>query len=384
MSDDFKRKLEAYEKGELSGVELKAFEQELEKLEQYQEILDTSDDKDYSIPGTDVNKQRNILRRGKWIARLQTAFIALMMFILLTIVTSIITSIYYGWGSPDRVEVLGEIIDHTLTVTDPYGDFGGTSMEAGPYFTMTATRDINKQVGDETVQVGEMDIKFIFSLMGTPERKNVDRSSQHQLAFSYPHAGPDLESDWTMLENIPEGTVVSAFISFDELMETKEVFDVMENKNLELLWLAVDTGVETNEWNDGFISSPIGFPTYPIWHDDDMILDSREEEKGWFGSKIVSEGYSSPEYREGDTDILHDQFLKTLHFLSDHERKVKQLYFGPLDLEERIHFLEENGMRHYGIVITGPTKEVLHLKDESWVNVLQIDEIGFWNWHDRQ
>ena len=124
------------------------------------------------------------------------------------------------------------------------------------------------------------------------------------------------------------------------------------------------------------------FQTVPIWHDDDMILDSREEEKGLFGSRIVSEGHSSPDYSEDDQEIFHKQFLKTLNFLKDHERQANKLYFGELDLSKRIDFLEKNGVKHYGIVITGPTKEVLKLKEEAWVGDLEVDEVGFWNWND--
>ena len=40
MNNEFKRKLEAYEKGELSDGELEDFEKELEKLESYQEFLE--------------------------------------------------------------------------------------------------------------------------------------------------------------------------------------------------------------------------------------------------------------------------------------------------------------------------------------------------------
>ena len=40
MSNEFKRKLEAYENGELSDSELEEFEKELEKLEKYQEYLE--------------------------------------------------------------------------------------------------------------------------------------------------------------------------------------------------------------------------------------------------------------------------------------------------------------------------------------------------------
>jgi len=53
----------------------------------------------------------------------------------------------------------------------------------------------------------------------------------------------------------------------------------------------------------------------------------------------------------GDPDILHEQLLKTLHFLEKHEKKVQDIYDGwELNLEERLEFLDVNGINHYGIV----------------------------------
>lgn len=42
--------------------------------------------------------------------------------------------------------------------------------------------------------------------------------------------------------------------------------------------------------------------------------------------------------------------------------------------------MEEHGINHYGVVITGPTEEILKLKKESWIKEIRIDEIRFWNW----
>lgn len=66
--------------------------------------------------------------------------------------------------------------------------------------------------------------------------------------------------------------------------------------------------------------------------------------------------------------------------MKQHERKANKLYNGDLNLENRIDYLTENGFYHYGIVITGPTKEVLSLKDEPWIHHIEIDEVSLWNW----
>ena len=60
--------------------------------------------------------------------------------------------------------------------------------------------------------------------------------------------------------------------------------------------------------------------------------------------------------------------------------KLTIFYFEKLDLSKRIKYLESNGFQHYGVVITGPTKEVLKLQEETWVGELVVDEVSFWNW----
>ncbi|UFT99575.1 anti-sigma factor [Radiobacillus kanasensis] len=378
MSEEFKRKLEAYEKGQLTQQEIEEFEKELDRYEQYQESLMEEKQGDTN-EGLDERKQKRVLRRGKWKARIQTALTALLMVIVFYIVSSVLTSIYYAWGTPDRTDVYRNVIDHTLTVTNPYGYMGGTSVDVQPFFRMEATRELNKSVGHDTFQIGEMKVDFLFSMMGVVEEESYGKQSQNIPTFLYPGSNIGVDSQWDRLERLPEGTVVSAYLSFNKLIGTREVFDQFEDNDMDVLWLAVDTGVESPSESDGVISFPLGFPSFPIWHDDDMILHSREEKKGHFGG-VVSESYSSPESSTDDVEVYHKQFLKTLSFLEDHEKIVSKLLFGELDLSDRIAYLEENEVKHYGVVITGPTKEVLKLQEEPWIGNIEVDEVGFWNW----
>lgn len=382
MSEDYKRKLDLYEKGELTGIELEEFELELEKLEKLQETLEENQKMKVTSSAISDKKMQRIMRRSKWKARLQTAFSALGLLLLLTIVSTLLTSVYYSWGKPDRMDVFRNVIDYTLTVTDPYGYIGGTSMGANSFFGVKATRDLNKVVGRETKMVGELEVNFLFSKMSDTVRDEFDSGSQVKPSFAFPANRRGDGSDWKKLESLPEGTVVSAYVSFDKLLDTNDVFKRFEGKDLDLIWLAVYTGVEAKQMeNEGYIRLPIGFPRAPIWHEDDMIIDSREVEKGLFGSQIISESSSSPDYSENDQNVFHKQFLKTLNFLKDHEEKAnKIIIFEQLGLSKKIEYLKKNGIQHYGVVITGPTKEVLKLKDESWVRYLVVDEVEFWNW----
>ena len=151
MSDEFKRKLEAYQNGELSGAKLEVFEKELDKLEVYQEFLQENERKD-TIPKTNVvndKKQKKILRRGKWQARFQTALTVFRhCFIAFTSGELLYLRLYITHrGEPDRVDVYRNVVDHTLTVTNPYGYLGGSSTNTKPYFGLEATRELKQSGG---------------------------------------------------------------------------------------------------------------------------------------------------------------------------------------------------------------------------------------------
>lgn len=379
MSDEFKKQLQLYEDGELQGEELTEFENELAKLEQYQNNLE-QDETEHTQPHINEKQQKGILNRSKWKARIQTAFTALGILIILLIVSATLTGIYFSIGKTNRMDVFRNVVDQTLTVTNPYGDMGRSSTSSGAFFNLTLTRDMDKTVGHEQISVSELEIPFFFSFMMVPKINNYYNTKQNSPPFIYPEPEVVAYPEWNQLENLPEGTVVSAYVSFNELLDTGDVFNIFLERDLDISWFAVDAG-EQDLRDHGIVFDPIGFPASPIWHEDDMIQDYSEEEKGGWFSGTTSTGSTSPEYEVGNTEMLHTQFLKTLMFLQGHEGKFNKLYRGhKLELQEQIDYLEKNGINHYGIVITGPTKEVLKLKEVEEISALEIDEVEFWNW----
>lgn len=52
-----------------------------------------------------------------------------------------------------------------------------------------------------------------------------------------------------------------------------------------------------------------------------------------------------------------------------------------LELSKRISFLEKNGVKTYGMVVTGPKVEVEKLMRHEKVRKLKVGEARLWNWH---
>ena len=184
------------------------------------------------------------------------------------------------------------------------------------------------------------------------------------------------------MEKLPEGTVAEAFISLDKLYEVDEILEKLENRDFKPIWFAVDVGCEKEE----FINNLIGFPYQTLWNDTYWALDSITEEeiseKEMWGSKVVTEIRSSPDIDSyGDGEIRTENFMENLKYLQEYEEMANEVTpFGDLDLNNKISYLEKNGVRIYGLVITGPSKEILKLKEEEWATNIKVGEVRFWNW----
>ena len=53
-----------------------------------------------------------------------------------------------------------------------------------------------------------------------------------------------------------------------------------------------------------------------------------------------------------------------------------------LNLDKRYQYVKDNGVKVYGIVITGPSKELLKLQNSPHVRYATLGDIEIWNWFD--
>jgi hypothetical protein len=97
---------------------------------------------------------------------------------------------------------------------------------------------------------------------------------------------------------------------------------------------------------------------------------------------VVSKSFSSPVLETyGSADLRNQNFLNTLNLLKEYEKMANRIAGkGDLRLQERIDYLNQNGIGIYGAVATGPSKEILKLKNEPWISGIIVGEVRFWNW----
>lgn len=396
MSEEFKEKLRRYGEGTLADEDRDEVERELEKMEAYQAYLDElmgeekpASEEEKSIkfgkgkrnrPG----KEKKIIRRGKWKARISNTLTVISAFLIFLIVSSIITAVFYGTG--ERGETYRDVVSSAIAVSQP-NTIVHLSSDSGPFFSMNLQGEIIKQIGDARINVGDYSMKFllgwprIYSYSWTYERSGTGNYFIYPTESQSAENRMDDSSEWEKLEKLPEGTVGEAYLSFEQFFTTDELLKKFQHKNLELLWFAADTGPRTQE---PVINDPLGFPSTPIWHADDMKVTQESKKKwGWFGGGTSRTSVSPSVDSYGDGELRNANFLKTLHLMQEH-KSIANKVIPFIDLDDSISYLEKNGVRLYGAVVTGPVKELLKLKEEKWVSNIHVEEVRLWNWQDRE
>lgn len=415
MSEEFKQRLKDYADGNLSDEEKMEVEREMEKLEEYQAYLDemmdnTSSNSNIAMhkraddqTGLSPKKEKRIVRRGKWKARISNTLTVISVFLVVSILSSIGTALFYDVGDPSRNNKYRDAIASAISISQPNIDVRLNS-QGKVFFMQEVYGDIDKKVGTERVTVGEYTVNFLFGLpsvdvdwkegssgtsqifyrpknksetsSATQEENNKEKLKEAKAGSSSAKSG-----DWSRLEKLPEGTVAEAYVSFNRFFSTDELLKQFENRNMEPVWFAVDTGPNDRFGDhDGIITDPVGFPSYPVWHHDDLTVTSYQEEKrGWFG-KIVSSGGHYPSIDTyGDGELRNEHFIKSLRLLQQYELIANRV--APfIDVDASLAYVEQNGVRLYGAVITGPVKELLTLREVPWVHDLRVGEVRLWNW----
>ncbi|MFD0715999.1 anti sigma factor C-terminal domain-containing protein [Paenibacillus sp. GCM10027626] len=409
MSEQFKKQLKAYAEGKLSDEERAAVEQEIEKMEAYQSYLDEvmgSDERRGEGSGSSESSgpsrpsgQRRVIRRGKWKARIVNVLSVLAVLLVLAIVSSVITGIFYGTGKPARIETYRDVVASAVAVSQPNVTVSSTG-SGSAFFSMDLTGKLNKRVGDGQVRMGEFSMKFLMNHPVSVAWPVSNGGNGGNGGFYYPVKvpldpgerqkrnkwGDDRldHNEWAKLDKLPEGTVAEAFLSFNQFYTTDELLQKLQPLNMDPVWFAADTGFDPAERGGNAVTDPLGFPYYPLWHAEDFTMTHYEEQKtGWFG-KVVTSGGSYPALDAyGDGKLRNENFVNTLQLLQQYKAiTAKAAPF--LNVDQALQYIEQNGVRLYGAVVTGPVKELLKLRDAAWVSHLQVGEVQLWNWNERE
>lgn len=158
--------------------------------------------------------------------------------------------------------------------------------------------------------------------------------------------------------------------STTSFMESSQLIDSLKKYNIDILWMPLYTG----EFVD---YDPSG------WSGDDNIImvseiigltGGKEHDENYYESMLIN--------RLDEKSVIESEklMLKNMEELLKKSESYYEQFLGLGNLEQKYQYLNEEGFIVYGAVVTGPTKELLKLKDVSFIQGEQLGEVELWNW----
>ncbi|ELK44032.1 anti-sigma factor [Brevibacillus agri] len=379
--DDREQKLLAYLRGDLTGEEAKRLGEELADDEEYGKRLERlllgeeqgTDGKQEAAPGLSEARQRAIVRRGKWKNRLTTSFYAFAIPCLAGVLLLFVN----GWVGRLMHDDLFRVARDMVNFTQPGVSVGSSGSQVGLLYG-SIDMELREQVGNEAKSAGRFrSTNVLWNVSARPEWTGGVR--EQKLFFRYPLSAGEPEEDtsflrtpaWTTLEKLPEGTVSQLAISFDSFLTYEQYVELVSRHvssyNQETVWFAVDTGVEVKQV-DGEAGNLLLGPG-EVWGFAERELD--------YGT--------APIQVNGEGERRMAAFMGEMKYLTEQKSLARDMGYALLSggnpqLEERYRYLQEKGVRIYGAVLTGPTKELLRLKEEKSITAAFVGKIDWWNW----
>ncbi|KXZ20773.1 anti-sigma factor [Bacillus nakamurai] len=357
MNEEFKKRFYQYKNGEMSDQEMAAFEEELEKLEVYQELIENEmqDDRQWDV-SISPEKQRAILSYGKRKSYLRISVLAVISTLMILPLCTLGSYLYYGLGGKESTgNQLMETAAVTVAITMPnvLVDTSGLKSQV-KLFGMNTEFPLQKQIGTKTKSVGGERVDMFLDTVKPPAVNYYDLDvTQANHYFAHPSGLKERTVDKAgqTLKKLPEGSVAEVYLSYDRAYPSTEIYSRFKSYDVKFLWNAVET--EKN-LKDSPYAEPLGFPGK-----DSKMLSSFET--------------------QGQTD--REQFINALEYMSRHKKWVHVISKRKdMNLDNRINYVDRHGMNVYGSVITGPTKEIERLLKNKAVKAANIGEVELWNW----
>lgn len=275
---------------------------------------------------------------------------------------TLLTYGYYAFGG--KANKLIDVAVKTIYITEPNTSLEEMEIEDEiGFFSMNIFFDVFKRIGKEDYKAADYDIYFALDQPSFP-KKNVylerplpELPSAETESLVYPKNSITFqkEREWNILKQLPDGTVAEVYLSLSDVMEPEELEDIIP-ADMEIRWLAVDSGIEKKAVDsEGIPIGPIGYP-----------------------AQIDTSTWSPFNGRESNAKV----FLEILSLLEKNEQVAETVARAKsLEIGERLAYIEENGIKVYGAVVTGPTPQLRELEQIKEIRAMKVGEVKLWNWN---
>lgn len=326
---------------------------------------------------TDWNqtKEERVLRRYHFLLTFRILRIALILFFIY-VLYSIIISIGYNYSSKgNKLNAYAQLaIDWQYPGV--LSEFTIPNADISPLLTQTTSVPMIHQVGRKEETIGEFQVrKPLFTGLTDVQYEFYHKRDRPNFDFwlpSHPETGAKsvIEDDstvWETLGKIHQGTVADLAFSTKEFLSPEEIFTLLTNYDLEVKWMPIYMGefkLFTENWYGNSESIAV---------DSWGLTEGKQYDDNY---QLISNLFLARNNVEENQKLMIENMKKVYQ----DDPKLAEKVFNTSHFEERIQFLEDNGFMVYGAVVTGPSKELLKLKELNEIGGVQLGKVQLWNW----
>lgn len=313
---------------------------------------------------------------------LQTIRILFLVFIIFAVYKMTISIIYDQTTIGKRTAYYQQLaIDWTypeLSTTL----LSNSQQEITPFLTQKISMPLVKPVGKSDEVVANLSLrKPVFTAFTTVE---IDRFIPHNdtdslFQFDLPIdprtdqvlTGQNSPEVWQTLEKLHDGHVANMAFSVDDYYTPSELIELLSNYDLDILWMPLYMG-ELQKFSEGGSGGEDG-QTLSI-HQPWGLASAREIDEDFMGGALASV------LDQDSIDVSEQAMLENMEKMLNKNRKTAERLLNTKNLQKRFDYVQKEGFRAYGAVVTGPVKELLKLKELEEIRGAQLGDIKPWNW----
>lgn len=325
-------------------------------------------------------KEKKILRRYRFTLTLRIIRVAFIVLFVYWAYMMVVTISYQQSTKGEKLAAYSQlVVDWQYPgVSSEFGAFH--NVDISPFLTQTTSISLYRKIGKDQKDVGHFNVKKpLFRNVTYVNYEFYQKSDKPEFNFwlpIHPETGKQLEANehsgvWETLEKIHEGTVADLAFSTKKYMSQEELFLLLDDYDVDVVWMPVYMG-ELDIFSEGWWGSENSISVYPWGLTNGRDFDSDYQNR--------SKMYPSKENIEAIERLMIDNMKR----LYNDDPKLTEAIFRTRHFQERIEYLEQNGFKVYGAVVTGPTKELLRLQELEEIQGVQLGEISFWNWEENK
>ncbi len=173
------------------------------------------------------------------------------------------------------------------------------------------------------------------------------------------------------LQGLEENRYYLAYVTLDQMMDYNTFLKFIHYPDsYSNVWCAVRTNGDERE---GFSPKNVGFYCNPARNYE--ISWDEEKYPNLFGMWKENETVEEYEQRVGKESFAKEHFVSLLNYMADQERFRKMMVTSDVDFAQAARYVEKNGIKIYGFVLTAKKEELLELDQREEVYVMDVHEL---------